>query len=74
MNGLRILTLILLIVGGLNWGLVRLFDFNLVNAIFGGIPWLERLIYILVGLSAVVQLASPDTWRRGRDHATITRP
>lgn len=43
---------ILLIVGGLNWGLVGLFDFNLVTTIFGtGI--LATIIYVLVGLSAV---------------------
>ena len=44
----------LVIVGGLNWGLVGAFDFNLVNALFGSVSWLERLIYILVGLSAIM--------------------
>ena len=44
---------ILLVVGGLNWGLVGLFDYNLVNAILGNWEMLERLVYILVGLSAV---------------------
>lgn len=45
----------LVIVGALNWGLVALFDFNLVSAIFGGWPGVEKLIYILVGISAVVE-------------------
>ena len=40
---------------GINWGLIGIFDFNLVHAIFGA-TFLERLIYILVGLSAVWQL------------------
>lgn len=44
---------VLVIVGALNWGLVALFDFNLVSAILGGYPMLERWVYILVGLSAV---------------------
>ncbi|MGD9109897.1 MAG: DUF378 domain-containing protein [Phycisphaerales bacterium] len=44
---------VLLIVGGLNWGLVGLFNFNLVTAIFGKVPVLERIIYVLVGLSAI---------------------
>ncbi len=44
---------ILLVVGGLNWGLVGLFDYNLVNAILGNWEMLERLVYILVGLAAV---------------------
>lgn len=45
--------LILLIIGGLNWGLVGLFNFNLVAAIFGAMSAITRIIYILVGLSAV---------------------
>jgi len=45
----------LVIVGALNWGLLGLFDFNLVSTIFGAWPWVEKLIYILVGLSAVFE-------------------
>lgn len=57
MHALNAITLILLIVGGLNWGLVGLFQFDLVAAIFGGQgAMLSRLIYILVGLSAAWQL------------------
>lgn len=43
----------LTIIGGLNWGLVGAFEFNLVAAIFGEQTILSRIIYILVGLSAV---------------------
>lgn len=43
----------LTIIGGLNWGLVGAFDFNLVAAIFGEQTILSRIIYILVGLSAL---------------------
>ena len=42
----------LAIIGGLNWGLVGLFDFNLVSGIFGDMSLLSRIVYILVGLSA----------------------
>lgn len=45
--------LILLIIGGLNWGLVGLFNFNLVDAIFGAASIITRIIYILVGLAAI---------------------
>lgn len=45
------LAMVLVIVGALNWGLVGLFSFNLVNAILGGIPTLEAIVYILVGLA-----------------------
>jgi len=44
---------VLLIIGGLNWGLVGLFDFNLVEAIFGVGTAATRVIYALVGLSAL---------------------
>ncbi len=46
----------LLVVGGLNWGLIGLFDWNLVNALFGSVAWLERAVYILVGVAAVMSI------------------
>ena len=49
---------VLLIVGGLNWGLVGLFGFDLVTYLFGSWMWVTRLIYILVGMSAVLMLAA----------------
>jgi uncharacterized membrane protein YuzA (DUF378 family) len=49
--------LILLVVGGLNWLLVGLFDFDLVAAIFGDMSGLSRLVYVVVGLSAITVLA-----------------
>ena len=56
MSVLNKITLLLLIVGGLNWGLVGLLDFDLVAAIFGDMSLLSRLVYSLVGLSALWQL------------------
>lgn len=57
MHALNIITLLLIIVGGLNWGLVGLFQFDLVAAIFGGQEaTLSRIVYVLVGLSALWQL------------------
>ena len=47
---------ILLIVGGLNWGLVGLFHFNLVDTLFGVGSMIATGIYILVGVSAVLAL------------------
>ena len=38
------------IIGALNWGLIGLFNFNLVSFLFGDMSWLSRIIYILVGL------------------------
>jgi uncharacterized protein len=50
-------TFILLVVGGINWGLEAL-GYNLVYMIFGSWPMVERLIYLLVGLSAVYELVT----------------
>ena len=55
-NVLDLIALILVIIGGLNWGLVGLFNFNVVQAIFGGIPLLRDIVYVLVGLSALYML------------------
>ena len=57
MRTLNLVTLVLLIVGGLNWGLVGAFQFDLVATIFGGQDTLPaRLVYVLVGLSALWQI------------------
>ena len=56
MKALNILSLILVIVGGLNWGLVGLADFDLVATIFGAGSLLARLVYVVVGLSAIWQI------------------
>ncbi len=56
MSGLDWLAVILVIVGGINWGLVGVFDWNLVEAILGGVPVIERIVYILVGLGALYEL------------------
>lgn len=53
MKALNMVALILIIVGGLNWGLVGAFEFNLVDAIFGEGSALARVVYGLVGLAAV---------------------
>ncbi len=47
------LTLILVIVGGLNWLLVGLFSFDLVATIFGDMSVISRIVYVLVGVSAL---------------------
>lgn len=51
------LALILVIVGALNWLLVGLFSFDLVEAIFGSMSVVSRIVYILVGLSGLYVLS-----------------
>ncbi len=52
---LHMVTFLLLVVGGLNWLLIGVADFNLVTTLFGE-STLTKVVYILVGLSAVVEL------------------
>lgn len=54
-KALHVVTFGLLVVGGLNWLLVGAFDLNLVTTIFGD-SVLTKVVYILVGLSAVVEV------------------
>ena len=55
-NPLYTLCLVLVVIGGFNWGLVGLFNYDLVAMIFGNMSFLSRLVYDLVGLSAVYVL------------------
>jgi uncharacterized protein len=67
MKALSNITLLLIIIGGLNWGLVGLLGFDLVAAIFGAGSALSRIVYILVGLSALWQLGPLLSALRGEE-------
>ena len=56
MHVLDVVVTVLLIIGGINWGLVGFFDFNLVTAIFGAATAASRVVYALVGLSALYEI------------------
>ena len=47
------IALILIIIGAINWGLIGIFNFNLVSAIFGDMTIISRIIYALVGISGL---------------------
>ncbi len=47
------IALVLVIIGAINWLLIGLFDFNLVDSIFGTMSLISRIIYILVGISGL---------------------
>ncbi len=57
----ELISVILLIVGGLNWGLVGLFNFDVVQAVLG--TMIARVIYVAVGLAAVYRIV---VWARSR--------
>ena len=57
MRTLGIIATILVIIGALNWGLIGLFDFNLVATIFGGVDGLfTKIVYILVGIAGILEI------------------
>lgn len=56
LNTLDYIALIITIIGAINWGLIGLFSFNLVDTIFGFMPLLATITYILVGLSGLYMI------------------
>lgn len=58
MKPMAMTAFILLVVGGLNWGLIGFLNFDLVAAIFGPMSLLSRIIYSLVGISAIYSIFS----------------
>ena len=63
MRTLNIIALVLILIGGLNWGLVGFFDYNLVDALFGSGSVVARVVYSLVGLAAVYKIVVAATTR-----------
>ena len=64
-----IVALVLLFVGGVTWGLMGIFNWNLVSAIFSAVPFLERLVYVLVGISAIyMAVVTPMILRYRQEH------
>ena len=54
MQALKIITYIWVLIGALNWGLVGLFELDLVALLFGDMTILSRIVYSLVGISAII--------------------
>jgi uncharacterized membrane protein YuzA (DUF378 family) len=64
-----IVTFALLIVGGLNWGLMGLFGFDLVATIFGEMSIMSRMVYSLVGIAALYEVSQVAFLRERWTHA-----
>lgn len=56
MRVINVIALILILIGGLNWGLVGFFDYNLVDAIFGADSTGARVVYAVVGVAALYKV------------------
>ena len=57
MQTLQKVSLILIIIGAINWGLIGLFDFNLVETMFGVDNVLTKVIYALVGIAGIIDIS-----------------
>lgn len=68
-NGVDWIAVALLIIGGLNWGLIGLFDINLVALVFGEMTTAARIIYTLVGLAALYDIYLSARVNKRRRHA-----
>ncbi len=69
LNGLTVISLILAIIGALNWGLVGLFGIDLVATLLGTMTLPSRVVYVLVGLAGVGLLIG---WVAGRSNRSVT--
>ena len=72
MKALDAICLTLVIIGAINWGLIGIFNFDLVSAIFGGsLYWISRVIYALVGVAGLYSLTYYGRLHR-EDHQSTT--
>jgi len=75
MKKFDVIVWVLLAIGGLNWGLVGFFNFDLVAALFGAMSPLSRVVYCLVGLAAVYDmLFIKAIWKRWNMHLLELTP
>lgn len=68
MNSMEWIAFVLVVVGGLNWGLVGLLDLDLVATLFGEMTTLSRIVYSVVGISTVYLLIAVAS-KSGKDAA-----
>ena len=57
MKTLDTIALILVVIGGINWGLIGFFQFNLVDSLFGNVSMITRIIYSLVGIASIYSIS-----------------
>ncbi len=56
MKILQKVALVVTIIGAINWGLIGIFDFNLVSSIFGEATFFTRAVYTLVGITGIINI------------------
>lgn len=72
LSGATWVAIVLAVIGAVNWGLIGLFDFNLVSAIFGPMSTMSRIVYVLVGLAGLYLVFAAATLEsRTRTRTTL---
>jgi len=59
---LDVIALVLVIVGGINWGVLGIFEWNMIHAIFYAVPVVERILYVIVGVAAIYTAVVTPFW------------
>jgi len=68
-NFFKYLSYILVLIGALNWGLIAFFDYDLVASLFGEMTTITRIIYGLVGISAIISaITSYMCWQKHKNY------
>ncbi len=57
MQTIQKVALVLIIIGAINWGLIGLFDFNLVETLFGTDNVITKIVYVLVGIAGIIDVS-----------------
>ncbi|WP_461204406.1 DUF378 domain-containing protein [Clostridium sp. DL1XJH146] len=70
LSNLDKISFVLVIIGAVNWGLIGLFSFNFVNFLFGIIPLIEKIIYVIIGIAGanIILLVSKSNIRTKDSH------
>lgn len=68
MQTLQKIALVFTIIGAINWGFIGIFDFNLVEAIFGDGSALSRIVYAIVGITGLINIGLLFTEYKEHDH------
>ncbi|MGE5293252.1 MAG: DUF378 domain-containing protein [Solirubrobacterales bacterium] len=67
MRTLDVIAMVLILIGAINWGLIGLFSFDVIAAIFGQMTAISRIIYTIVGIAGVYTIVAlpsmPARWR-----------
>ncbi|HLB52135.1 MAG TPA: DUF378 domain-containing protein [Chlamydiales bacterium] len=53
---LDLIAVIILIIGGLNWGLIGLFEWNFIGSVFGYVTTFSRTLYTIIGIAAIYKI------------------